>query len=316
MADAVTSSIDWLPSWRDSAATSAIVAFVETAARDVPPAERVATFDNDGTLWCEMPMPIELMFILERLAAMAEQDPSLRERQPWSAAYDKDDKWLSDVITKHYAGDDSDVKVLLGGMLQAFAGMTVEEYTTAADAFVSHGDHPALGRPFTACGYQPMAELLRYLEANEFTVYIASGGSRDFMRTFAEAIYGIPPERVVGSSNELRYQEDDDGGSASIVYQDKPDVFDDGPAKPVRIWSRIGRRPIVAGGNSNGDVPMLQFAGGQSRAGLRLLVLHDDADREFDYTAGAEDALEKARAQDWTVVSIRDDWTTVFADHP
>ena len=137
-----------------------------------------------------------------------------------------------------------------------------------------------------------MTELLRYLEANGFAVYIASGGSRDFMRMFAEAIYGIPPERVVGSSNELQYREDDGGGS--VVYQDQPDVFDDGPAKPVRIWSRIGRRPILAGGNSNGDLPMLQFAGGPSRAGLRLLVLHDDADREFDYTAGAEDALEQA----------------------
>jgi phosphoserine phosphatase len=314
MADAVASSNEGLPSWRDGTATSAIVAFVEAAARDVPPAERVATFDNDGTLWCEKPMPIELMFILERLTAMAEQDPSLRERQPWKAAYDRDDEWLSDVITKHYAGDDSDVKVLLGGMLHAFAGMTVEEYGAAADGFLNHGDHPALGRPFTACGYQPMAELLRYLAANEFTVYIASGGSRDFMRMFAEAIYGIPPERVIGSSNELQYRDDD--GNASVVYQDKPDVFDDGPAKPVRIWSRIGRRPILAGGNSNGDLPMLQFAGGQSRAGLRLLVLHDDSDREFDYTTGAEDALEKARAHDWTVVSIKNDWTAVFADHP
>ena len=308
------SSIEGLPSWRDGAATSSIVAFVEAAVRDVPPAERVATFDNDGTLWCEKPMPIELMFILQRLAAMAEQDPSLRERQPWKASYDKDYKWLSDVITKHYAGDDSDVKVLLGGMVRAFAGMTVEEYGAAADGFVNQGEHPALGRPFTACGYQPMTELLRYLEANEFAVYIASGGSRDFMRMFAEAIYGIPPERVVGSSNELQYREDDGGGS--VVYQDQPDVFDDGPAKPVRIWSRIGRRPILAGGNSNGDLPMLQFAGGPSRAGLRLLVLHDDADREFDYTAGAEDALDEARARDWTVVSIKDDWATVFADHP
>ena len=139
-----------MPSWRDGAATSAIVAFVESAVRDVPPAERVATFDNDGTLWCEKPMPIELMFILQRLAAMAEQDPSLRERQPWKAAYDKDYEWLSDVITKHYAGDDSDVKVLLGGILQAFAGMTVEEYAAAADPFVNTGAHPTLGRPFTA----------------------------------------------------------------------------------------------------------------------------------------------------------------------
>ena len=256
-----------LPSWRDGATTAAIVAFVESAVRDVPPAERVATFDNDGTLWCEKPMPHELMFILQRLAAMAEQDPSLRSRQPWKASYEKDYAWLGDVITKHYAGDDRDVKVLMGGILQAYAGLSVEEYSAAVDPFVNQGTHPTLGRPFATCGYQPMLELLRYLEANEFATYIASGGNRDFMRVFTEAVYGIPPERVIGSSNELRYREDDGGGS--VVYLAEADVFDDGPAKPVRIWSRIGRRPIVAGGNSNGDVPMLRFAGGPSRQALR-----------------------------------------------
>jgi haloacid dehalogenase-like hydrolase len=157
-----------------------------------------------------------------------------------------------------------------------------------------------------------MIELLDYLEANGFTSYIASGGDRDFMRPITQEIYGISPERVIGSSNGLRYDEDDDGGS--ISYLAEPDVFDDGPTKPVRIWSRIGRRPVLAVGNSNGDVPMLRGAGGESRSTLRLLVLHDDAEREFDYTAGAEQALETAKAEGWTVVSVRDDWAAVFAD--
>ena len=150
-----------------------------------------------------------------------------------------------------------------------------------------------------------------HLEANGFSTYIASGGDRDFMRPVTEEIYGIPAERVIGSSNALSYQEDEHGGT--LVYLDQPDVFDDGPAKPIRIWSRIGRRPSVAGGNSNGDIPMLRYAGGRARPALRLLVLHDDPEREFDYTAGAETSLERAAAEDWTVVSIKRDWATVFA---
>jgi hypothetical protein len=308
----MTTSSDHLRSWNDTPTTQAIVEFVEATVRDVPPEERVAVFDNDGTLWCEQPMPIELMFILQRLSAMAVDDASLREQQPWKAAYTTDYQWLSDVVTQHYAGDDRNVKVLMGGILRAFEGMSVEQYAAAALPFVTEGNHPTLGRPFAACGFVPMVDLLRYLEANGFATYIASGGNRDFMRVFTSTVYRIPPERVIGSSNELQYQDDDGGGS--VVYQAQPDVFDDGPAKPVRIWSRIGRRPLLAGGNSNGDVPMLRFAGGPSRPAMRLLVAHDDADREFDYTAGAEHATEQAKSQGWTVVSIKDDWTTVFAD--
>ena len=306
-----------LRSWNDGAALAAIRDFVARVTAEgspelLPAAERVAVFDNDGTLWCEKPMPIELGFILQRLAEMAEQDESLRERQPWKAACERDYAWLGNVMTKHYAGDDSDVRVLMGGILQAYAGWSVEEYAAAADDFLHDGTHPALGRPLVACGYGPMRELLAYIEANGFTSYIASGGDRDFMRPITQEMYGIPPERVIGSSNGLRYQEDEHGGT--VVYLAEPDVFDDGPVKPVRIWSRIGQRPVLAVGNSNGDVEMLQFAGGASRPALRLLVLHDDAEREFDYTAGAERALEQAEKQDWTVVSVKNDWHRVFAD--
>jgi phosphoglycolate phosphatase-like HAD superfamily hydrolase len=243
---------------------------------------------------------------------MAEQDPALRERQPWKAAYDRDYAWLGEVLTKHYAGDDSELKVVLGGVLQAFAGMDVEAYQVAAHGFLHQGRHPTLDRHFFRCGYKPMVELLEYLTANGFSCYIASGGDRDFMRPVTERIYGIPAERVIGTSNALRYEPDEHGGT--IVYLAEPDYFNDGPTKPLRIWSRIGRRPVLAAGNSNGDIEMLQFAGGPSRPGLSLLVLHDDPEREFDYVAGAERALEAARANGWTVVSVKRDWATVFDD--
>ncbi len=197
----------------------------------------------------------------------------------------------------------------MAGILAAFAGLTVDEYGTQAADFVNGTPHPANGRLFRDCAYRPMVELLRYLEANGFTTYIASGGDRDFMRPFAGELYGVPPERVIGSSNALEYHE----ATGDLKYLAEPDVFDDGPVKPIRIWSRTGRRPIVAGGNSNGDVPMLRFAGAAGPA-LRLLVLHDDAEREFDYTAGAEQALERAAADAWTVVSVKDDWGTVYVD--
>jgi phosphoserine phosphatase len=299
-----------LPSWNDTPTRQAIVEFVEQTARDVPVEERIAVFDNDGTLWCEQPMPIELGFILERLAAMAEKDDALKERQPWKAAHEGDHAWLGGAITKHYQGDDGDVKLLIAGVIQAFAGWTVEAYADAAGKYIRERRHPTLDRGLDECGYAPMVELLRYLEEHGFTCYIASGGNRDFMRTFTHDIYAIPPERIIGSSNGLRFQEEGEGGS--VVYLAEPDIFDDGPVKPVRIWSRIGRRPLIAVGNANGDIPFLRFAGGDAPA-LRMLVLHDDAEREFAYTAGAEQALEAAAAAGWTVISVKDDWGTVFA---
>jgi phosphoserine phosphatase len=305
-----------LASWNDTSVTEAIVDFVQHATREgdaayIPPADRVAVFDNDGTLWCEKPMPIELGFILVRLAEMAESDPSLRDRQPWKAARERDHAWLGGAITKHYHGDDADVKLLIGAILRAFDGMSVDDYALAADEFL-RGRHPTMDRSLRECAYLPMIELLRYLEANGFSTFIASGGNRDFMRPVTEEIYGIPSERVIGSSNALSYREDEHGGT--VVYLAQPDVFDDGPTKPVRIWSRIGRRPVVAGGNSNGDIPMLRYAGGPSHQALRLLILHDDPEREFNYTAGAETSLERADAEAWTVVSIKRDWATVFTD--
>ena len=297
-----------LASWTDGPTKSAIVDFVGQVTTEggpdyVAPEDRVAVFDNDGTLWCEKPMYIQLDFLIRRFAEQARQDASLRERQPYKAAVDGDLKWFGDAVTKHYQGDESDVKPLVGAILTAHHEITVEEHRDRVSTFFSEAKHPTLGRAYTECGYQPMVELLRYLEANAFTCYIVSGGGRDFMRPITSALYGIPPERVVGSSVGLNYRDGD------LFTTSQPEFLDVGPMKPVRLWSRIGRRPIFAAGNSNGDIEMLEFT-----RGLRLLVLHDDPDREFDYTAGAEKALEQAGKDDWTVVSVRNDWTTVFGD--
>ncbi|HEY6761117.1 MAG TPA: HAD family hydrolase [Baekduia sp.] len=300
-----------LESWSDGPARQAVVDFVARACDEVPVAERVAVFDNDGTLWCEQPLPIQADFILRRLGEMAAADPSLQTRQPWQAAHEQDAAWLSAVMTEHYAGDDTKVKVLLGGILAAYAGMSVEEFEQRSDTFLRTARHPTLDRPYLECAYRPMVELLAHLEANGFTNYIVSGGGRDFMRPVTDELYGVPRERVIGSTAALAYT-NDDGGGGTITHTPRPEYLDDGPEKPTRIWSRTGRRPLLAAGNTNGDVEMLDFAEHADKPFLRLLVRHDDAEREFAYTAGAERALERAAARDWTVVSVRDDWATVF----
>ena len=290
-----------LESWHDGPTKAAIVDFVERVVTDVAPEERVAVFDNDGTLWCEKPMYVQLDFLLRRFKEQADTDASLRDRQPYQAAYTGDLGWLGDAVTKHYQGDDADFKLLLAAVLSAHHAITVEEHASRVDAFFAEARHPTLERPYTSCGYAPMVELLRYLEDNGFTNYIVSGGGRDFMRPVTWQMYGIPRERVVGSSVGLRFEDSD------VYTTAEPEFLDDGPMKPVRLWSRIGRRPILAAGNSNGDIEMLQFT-----RGLKLLVRHDDAAREFDYVSGTERALAEAETSDWTVVSMRSDWTTVF----
>jgi phosphoglycolate phosphatase-like HAD superfamily hydrolase len=301
---------DDLAGWNDGAARQAIVAFVERAVADVPAEERVAVFDNDGTLWCEKPLPIQADFILRRLFEMAQADPQLRDRQPWKAAYERDYGWLGTVLAEHYAGDDTNVRTLLGGVLAAFGGISVEDFEAQSDAFLRMTEHPTLGRPYLSCAYAPMLDLLAYLEANGFSNYIASGGGRDFMRPISDEVYGIPRDRVIGSATALEYVPDEHGGA--IIRKPEADYLDDGPQKPVRIWSRVGRRPLLAAGNANGDIPMLDFTHHQDKPFLRLLVLHDDADREFDYITGAEQALERADANAWTQISIKNDWATVF----
>lgn len=306
-----------LDSWNEGSTKSAIVDFVgrvtaENSPEFVAPEARVAVFDNDGTLWCEKPMYIQLDFLVRRLSEKAAADPAVAAQQPYHAASTGDLAWFGSAITKHYQGDDGDLNVLAAAVLSLHDSMKVEDHAALVSRFYAEAKHPTLGRQYQDCTYTPMVELLRYLEANDFTCYIVSGGGRDFMRPITSTIYGVPPERVVGSAQGLKFEGAE--GHGDLLIQPALDVFDDGPEKPVRIWSRIGRRPILAAGNSNGDDEMLMYSGRQETASLRLLVLHDDADREFDYTAGAERALEHARQFGWTVVSMKNDWATVFSD--
>jgi phosphoserine phosphatase len=253
-------------------------------------------------------MPIQADFLLRRLGEQVAADPSLAARQPWKAVAERDHAWFDAAITEHYEGDDTRLNTMAAGLLGAYEGTSIEDFDAIAGAFLRDERHPTLDRAYVRTAFAPMVELLRYLAANGFTSYIATGGGRDFLRPVSQEVYGIPPERVIGSSVTLEYRD------GRIVHAAGIDVFDDGPAKPVRIWSRTGRRPLLAGGNANGDVPMLSWAAAGEPPGLALLVRHDDAEREFDYTAGADAALAEAAEQGWTVVSVRDDWSRVFAD--
>jgi len=306
-----------LKSWNEGATRQAIVGFVERVTREggpdhVPVEARIAVFDNDGCLWCEQPFPIQTGFLFGKLAEQVKADPSLASKQPWKAVVENDHAWLGNVITKHYQGDDSDLKLMAAGLLAAYAGEPVEAFARKAEAFLRDSENPVLKRPNLKTAYAPMRELLQYLEDNGFTNYIVSGGGRDFMRPVTEELYGIPPERVVGTTVALEYREED--GVGGVYHTPKLEVFDDGPNKVVRIWSRIGARPIFAAGNSNGDIQMLKFATQGGGPSLGLLVTHDDGDRDIAYTAGAEKSLEEARIHGWAVASVRDDWKQVFID--
>jgi len=304
-----------LPSWNDGKTKESILKYLDLVtdpnqATFVPIEDRIAVFDNDGTLWCEKPMYIQLDYILRQLAGQAQSNPELRTRQPWQAAWKKDFAWLGSAITKHYQGDDSDLKVLLGGVLALANDQPVERIEAAAKKFVENERHPELALSYQDCVYKPMFELLRFLEANDFTNYIVSGGGRDFMRGFAQDLYSIPRERVIGSTVAYRFVESENG--ADILQKAELDVIDDGPGKPIQIWHVIGRRPILAAGNSNGDIEMLKFTQSRGEPYLNLLLLHDDTEREYAYQKGAEKALNLAAERDWQVISMKDDWNIIF----
>jgi len=301
--------------WNKTPTRQAILDFVAAVATPgspdfVPPTERIAVFDNDGTLWCEKPMYIQMDFILRQLVARATAEPELRAQQPWKAAWEQDYDWFGEAVTKHYQGDDRALEIVMGGLLALSEGRDVEAVEADARTFVFNEHHPTLGIPYRDCVYQPMLELLSYLEANEFSNFIVSGGGRDFMRGFAQELYGIPRECVIGSTVAYRYVPDESGGC--ILQRADLDVANDGPEKAVQVWSFTGCRPILAAGNSNGDLEMLSFSGGQALPSLQLLILHDDAVREFDYIAGAETALQAAQTSGWNIVSMKHDWVTIF----
>lgn len=306
---------DRLPSWRDTPTRARIEEFVRGATTGpdaVPVAERIAVFDNDGTLWTEKPMPTQLHYVVEQWRARLDADPSLAERQPYRAVAENDLAWIGGSIDKHYNGDDSDLRVLIGAIVEVTAGMKVEDYQASVADFYRTARHLTLGTPYAQAVYTPMVELLRYLEAHGFTCYIVSGGERDFMRPMTQDNYGIPPQHVVGSAYGLAYDEE----SGGVTYTASLAFFDDGPEKPVRIWSRIGRRPLLAVGNSNGDLPMLEFARRGARPGLAVLIRHDDDTGRGDapYDSGAESALAVADERGYAVVSVKHDWAAVFPD--
>jgi phosphoglycolate phosphatase-like HAD superfamily hydrolase len=286
-----------LPSWRDGRPRTSILDFVRlvTSPGDayVPPAERIATFDNDGTLWCERPLYAQADFVFRRFRQMVRDDPALAGIQPYKAVVEGDREWLADIYAH--------VPELLKGVTEAFCGITTEAFDAAAGAFFASARHPTLGRPYTETAYRPMLELIRLLEAHDFRVYICSGGGRDFVRAAVEQVYGLSRDRVIGSATTLEYR---DGALFRTAGVEQP--IDDGPGKPVHIWARIGRMPLLAGGNADGDIAMLQTA----RFGL--LLRHDDDAREFVYDTGAERALAAAADRGWTVVSMKEDFEQVF----
>jgi phosphoserine phosphatase len=286
-----------LASWTDGAAKSAILEFVRSVSEpgqdQVPPLDRIATFDNDGTLWCEKPMYVQADFVFRRWREMVAADPARASEQPYKAVAANDGAWLANLL-EH-------VPELIKGVTEAWDGITVEAFDKAVRAFFADAKHPTMGVPYTAVAYRPMRELMDLLRAHDFRVFICSAGGRDFVRVISEDLYGIPRENVIGSGVTLEYR---DGAVYRTKALEQP--IDDGPGKPVHIWMRTGRAPLFAAGNADGDVAML------SMAHFGLLVHHDDPDREFAYDGGAEHALADATDRGWTVVSMKQDWVTVF----
>jgi hypothetical protein len=301
-----------LPSWNEGTAKSQILDFVERVTRPggpdfVPPAERIATFDNDGTLWCEQPIQVQLFFLIDRVQQLAAKDPSMRERQPFKALLEHDYQAL------HALGKEA----LFELGFATHAGVTDEEFGQIAQRWLATATHPQFGRLFKECTYRPQVELLAYLRQNDFKTYIVSGGGIDFIRAFAQEAYGIPREQVIGSSARLRFEASDAG--ISLMKLAELNSFDDREAKPQNIGLHIGRRPLLAFGNSDGDLAMLRYTRAGSGARLALLIHHDDPEREVAYDrefrlSPLVEALDKADQYGITVVSMKRDWRTVFGD--
>jgi phosphoglycolate phosphatase-like HAD superfamily hydrolase len=303
---------DELPSWNDGAAKRAIVEFVARVTTDggpdfVPVAERIATFDNDGTLWCEQPMYFQLAFALDRVRAIAPQHPEWKDKEPFKSVLAGD---LKSVLA---GGEQSAAAVVMA----THAGMTTDEFAAAVREWLRTARHPRFNRPYNECVYQPMLELLAYLRAHGFKTFIVSGGGVEFMRAWAEDAYGILREQVVGSSGKLKYELRD--GKPAIVKLPEMDFIDDKAGKPVGIQTFIGRRPILAFGNSDGDFEMLEWttAGGGPRLGL--LVHHTDAEREYAYDRDShigqlKRGLDEAAKRGWIVVDMKQDWNTIFKE--
>lgn len=309
---------DYLPSWNDNHTKQTILAFIQAvsdpdSAHYVPPVERIATFDNDGTLWLEKPLYIQLQHGLHAVGKMAAEKPEVRDRQPFKAVYEKDAAWLHKVDEDFARGELGGVMTLASGFAEVFDGMVVEAFEADVRQFLSHAQDARFQRPYKQLSYQPMVELVRILQVNGFQVYITTAGGRDFVRTVSEEIYGIPRTHVIGSSVTFRYHEDAEGIVQVLRTREIEQPIDDGPGKPVHIHRAIGRRPIMAVGNSNSDIHMLKYASGHPGLWLGLLIHHDDAAREYAYDNGAEMVLQLAAREEWLVASMQNDWKTIFA---
>ncbi len=303
---------DPLPSWYDGAAKRAIVDFVEKVTREgtpdfIPPAQRVATFDNDGTLWVEQPIYTQVVFAVDRLKLLAADNPQWRTTEPYRTILTGDKAALASFTLQDYE------KIVAA----THSGISVEEFQAVVKQWLATAKHPRFDRPYTELVYQPMLEILWLLRAHRFKTYIVTGGGIEFVRVFAEATYGIPPEQIVGTAGKTKYEYGKDGRPV-LIKQPEVLLIDDKAGKPESINLFIGRRPQAAFGNSTGDQQMLEWtqAGGHSR--LMMLVHHDDAKREYDYGAKSKvgtfsDALmQEATKRGWSIISMKDDWRVVF----
>jgi phosphoglycolate phosphatase-like HAD superfamily hydrolase len=306
----IARAADPLPSWNEGAAKKSIVEFVAKVTKRgspdfVPPAERIATFDNDGTLWAEQPMYFQFLFALDRVKALASQHPEWKTEEPFASLLKGDMKGA-------LAGGE---KALFEVMMTAHSGLTTEEFDKIAKDWVATARHPTTRRPYTEMVYQPMLELLAYLRAHGFKTFIVSGGGIDFMRAFAEHVYGIPPEQVIGSSGKLKFELRN--GAPVLVKLPAVDFVDDKEGKPVGIQTHIGRRPIASFGNSDGDLQMLQWTAGGSGPRFCLYIHHTDAEREWAYDRTShigklDKGLDEAIKRGWTVVDMKKDWKAIF----
>jgi len=301
---------DPLPSWNDGPAKKAITDFVAKVIREggpdfVPEPQRIATFDNDGTLWCEQPIYVQLAFARDRVKAMSGQHPEWKDKQPYKAVLDNDIAALAK----------SGKKGLMELMMATHAGMSTAEFETIASDWMRTARHPKFNKPYTDLVYQPMLDVLAYLRANGFKTFIVSGGGIEFMRPWTERVYGIPPEQVVGSSIKVKYEVKD--GKPTLSRLPEINFIDDEAGKPVGINAHIGRRPIAAFGNSDGDFEMLEWTTAGDGARLGVFVHHDDATREYAYDRKShigklDRGLDEAPKRGWTVVSMKDEWKTIF----
>ena len=307
---ATATLIDPLPSWNDGLVKKSITTFVTKVTQEdspdfVLPAERIAVFDNDGTLWAEQPLYVQLAFALDRVKELAPKHPEWKIKQPFKAALDGDMKTLA------ASGEHGIIELVMA----THAGNTTEEFAQIVKDWLAKAKHPKTNRPYTEMVYQPMLELLAYLRSNNFKTYIVSGGGIEFMRPWTEKVYGVPPEQVIGSSIRTKFEMYD--GNPVIVRLPEINFIDDKAGKPVGINQYIGRRPIAAFGNSDGDLQMLQWTTAGQGARLALLVHHTDAEREWAYDKDSsvgrlDKALTEAAAKGWTVVDMKHDWNVIY----